>query len=102
MVTKLIADIDSTHTQGDAHEPPAGAGTYDWPDSQNNNFVTIESNEILVEGDTTSAHGTATATASSFVTIEGNKMVRQDDAPSHHHPITSGIDVVNNSFVYSD
>lgn len=102
MVIKLIAPTGSTHTQGAVGDPPVGGGTYDWPDSQNNNFVFIESNEILVEDDTTSAYVTATATASAFITIEGNKIVRQDDEPTTSHPITSGIDVVNNTFVYSD
>lgn len=96
-MVKFFAPVNSTHTQGNVNL--VGAGTYNWPASQNNNFVKIEGNDILVEGDTTSAFVTATATASSFVTINGNKIVRQDDPPSTPHPITSGIDVVGNSFV---
>jgi len=101
MTLQLIASAGDTETQEDAHIIPAGAGTYSIL-STLQDFVFINGNLIILGGQTLEAHGTATCVSSSnLLFINGIAVVRDDDVVNHHHS-NYGVDVGNQSFVFSD
>ena len=100
---KLIATVGDQETQGDAHIPPVGGGTYNIiPSNPKNSFVYISGNLVLVNGDQFEAHGTATLVASSnLFFINGIAVVRDGDSISHHHS-NNGVEVIQQDFVKSN
>ena len=102
MALKLIATDGDTVTQSDAHIPPAGGGTYYISPVTLQSFVFVNGNLVVVDGQTYSAHGTNTCNASSdLLYINGKAVVRDGDSVSSHHS-NSGVDVGNQSFMFSE
>ena len=97
----LVASDGDTETQGDAHIPPVGGGTYSISPVTLQNFVYISGNLIIPNGQEFAAHGTATCVSStSLLFVNGIAVVRDGDSIDHHHS-NSGVIVGNQSFVYS-
>ena len=97
----LIAVYGDTVTQDDAHEPPAGAGTYTISPVTLQDFVSIEGDLIVPDQQTYSAHGTNTCNASTILLfIESVAVVRDGDAVSSHHSNT-GVDSIKQDFCFS-
>lgn len=95
----LIATDGDTVTQEDAHDPPDGAGTYPMSPTTLQDFISIAGKLAIVDGQTYSAHGTATVNGSStLVFIEGVAVALDGDSVSHHHS-NSGVAVINQDFV---
>lgn len=101
MTSLLIATSGDTETQECAHVPCVGDGTYNIP-STLQGFVYINNKKIIVNSQEFSAHGTATTVPSTaLLYINGMAVVRDNDTIDHHHD-NNGVDVGNQSFVYSE
>jgi len=101
MTLKLIATSGDTEIQQDAHIPPTGGGEYSIT-STLNDFVFVNGNLVILDGQTFAAHGTATCRASSaLLYVNGRAVVRNGDKIDHHHD-NGGVIVGNQSFCYSD
>lgn len=105
MTLKLIATAGDTHTQDcRVHFPLApctGGGTYNIP-SNLQDFVYINGNLVILDGQSYSACCSATCVASSTTLfINGLAVVRDGDIVDSSHN-NSGVDVSNQSFCYSE
>ena len=105
MPLKLVASAGDTHTQDcRVHVPLApctGGGTYNIP-SNLQNFVYINGNLVILDGQSYSACCPAACVASSTVLfVNGLAVVRDGDIVDSKHSNT-GVDVSNQSFLYSE
>lgn len=101
MTSKLVAIDGATCTQDDAHIPPQGGGLYTITPITIQSFVYANNCLLIQNGQTYAAHGTAECVASTtLLYINGMEVVRDGDTVDHHHS-NSGVDVGNQSFVYS-
>lgn len=105
MTLKLIATEGDTHTQECYVHCPlcpcTNAGTYTIP-SNLQDFVYISNNLVVLDQQSYSACCTATCNASTaLLFIGGVAAVRDGDSVSSNHSNT-GVDVGNQSFVYSE
>lgn len=101
MASLLIATDGDTETQDCAHIPCVGGGTYSISPVTLQGFVYINGKLVIPDEQTFSAHGTAECVASTVLLyINGMAVVRDNDTVAHHHDNT-GVDVSNQSFVYS-
>lgn len=102
MTSLLIATSGDTETQECAHVPCVGSGTYSISPVTLQGFVYIGGKLVITDEQTFSAHGTAECVASTaLLYVNGMAVVRDDDTIDHHHSNT-GVDVSNQSFVYSE
>ena len=102
MTSLLIATDGDTETQDCAHIPCVGDGTYDISPVTLQGFVYINGKLIIPDEQTFSAHGTAECVASTaLLYINCMAAVRDNDTIDHHHSNT-GVDVGNQSFIYSE
>jgi hypothetical protein len=102
MTSLLVATDGDTETQDCAHVPCVGDGTYNISPVTLQGFVYIGGKLVIPDGQTFEAHGTAECVAStSLLYINGIAVVRDNDTIDHHHNNT-GVDVVNQLFVYSE
>lgn len=102
MTSLLIATDGDTETQDCAHIPCVGDGTYSISPVTLQGFVYINGKLVIPNEQTFSAHGTAECVASTtLLYINGMAVVRDNDTIDHHHSNT-GVDVGNQSFIYSE
>lgn len=97
----LVATEGDTVFQDDAHVPPQGGGTYPVSPVTLQGMFYISGHLVIPHGQTYSAHGVATCISStSLLYVNGVAVCRDNDNVSHHHS-TYGINVIQQSFVYT-
>lgn len=101
MTSEFVASDGDTETQSCAHIPCVGGGTYSISPVTLQGFVYIDGKLVIPDEQSFSAHGTAECVASTTLSyINGMAVVRDGDTVGHHHS-NNGVDVGNQSFVYS-
>ena len=102
MATILVASEGDTETQECNGVPCVGGGTYSIMPVTDQEFVYIKNKLIIPCGQMFFAHGVAFCECSTtLLYINGVAAVRDGDSISHSH-VNTGVDVSNQSFVYSE
>jgi hypothetical protein len=102
MTPILIATEGDTVDQDCAHVPCVGSGTYSIDPVTLQGFFYVSGSLVVPNGQTYEAHGTSTCVSSTtLLYVNGEAVCRDGDSLNHHHD-TYGIDVINQSIVYSE